>query len=70
MLPPFSYSLKPDVLEAGEQARLQVIPTVDQTDIELAFLIARIADVLALRLHGVRAIAAERREELAACPGW
>src|ERR1017187_260143 len=56
---------EPDVLEAGEQARLQVIPTVDQTDVELAFLTAGIAHVLGFRLHTVRAVAAKWREELA-----
>src|SRR5207248_1635624 len=54
-----------DVLEAAERACLQVAPAVDQTYIELAFLATRVVHVLALRLHGSRAIATERREETA-----
>ena len=58
--------LEVDVLEAAESAGLQVAPAVDQAEVELALLAARIVHVLALGLHGVRAVAAERREELAA----
>src|ERR1019366_3168549 len=58
--------LEVEVLETAESAGLHVAPAVDQTEIELAFLAARVVTVLALRLHGVRAIAAERREERSA----
>src|ERR1700691_6606 len=51
--------LEVEVLEAGEAAGLHVAPAVHKTDIELAFLVARVVHVFALRLHGMRAVAAE-----------
>ena len=54
-----------DVLEAGESTGLERSNAVDQTEIELAFLQAGRIQELALGLHGMRAIGAEGREELA-----
>ena len=51
---------------------MQAVPTIDQTEIELAFLAARIIYILALRLNGVRSqrigllAVSKRREELPA----
>jgi len=47
-------------------AELQILPTVDETDIKLAFLAARIEAIFALCLHGPGAVTAEWREVLAA----
>ena len=58
--------LEVEVFETAESAGLYVAPAVDQTEIELAFLAARVVTVLALRLHGAGAIAAEGREERSA----
>src|SRR5205807_3061239 len=55
--------LEVEVFEAAERAGLQVLPAIDQTDIKLALLPARVVHVLALRLNRACAVAAERREE-------